>query len=192
METSILTSTKKVLGVPEDYTAFDLDILTFVNSAFSTITQLGIGPVNGIFIEDSIMKWEDLDLSTPQVSQVRSYIFLQTKMLFDPPATSYVLDAMQRQIDEHVSRLSYMRENDRSEIVEDPEIPVVGESATGAVVDAAYVWIINHDLHFFPAAVKCYELESDDEIEPEEVQYINNNQILALWPVPTAGRWRVS
>jgi hypothetical protein len=53
MEQSILTSTKKILGVSANYTAFDLDIITHINSVFSTLNQLGVGPANGFMIEDS-------------------------------------------------------------------------------------------------------------------------------------------
>jgi hypothetical protein len=53
LSTSILTSTKKILGVSADDTVFDLDIITHINSAFSTLCQLGIGPATGFMIEDA-------------------------------------------------------------------------------------------------------------------------------------------
>lgn len=112
MDNSILTSTKKVLGLAADYTAFDEDVLIHINSAFSTLTQLGIGPSTGFMIEDSSTDWSefvDMD-SDPQFNSVKSYVFLKTKMLFDPPQTSFVIDALNKQIEEMEWRLNVHRE----------------------------------------------------------------------------------
>jgi hypothetical protein len=110
MESSILTSTKKILGISEDYTAFDPDILTHINSALSTLNQLGVGPINGVFIDDAIAVWSDLQLPANQLNLVRTYVYLKTRMLFDPPATSFLIEAIERQIAEHEWRLSVFRE----------------------------------------------------------------------------------
>lgn len=110
METSILTSTKKILGVGNEYTAFDLDILTHINSAFSSLDQLGVGPVGGFFIEDTVAVWADLALPQNQLNMVRTYIFLKARALFDPPATSFAIEAMNKQIQEHEWRLNVFRE----------------------------------------------------------------------------------
>jgi hypothetical protein len=112
METSILTSTKKILGLAEDYTAFDLDVITHINSAFSTLTQLGIGPDAGFMIQDATANWDDfVDTDTDmQYNAIKSYVYLKTRMLFDPPTTSYLIDAMQQQIAQLEWRLSTHRE----------------------------------------------------------------------------------
>ncbi len=111
MESSILISTKKILGVAANYTAFDLDIITHINSALSTLDQLGVGPVLGFAIEDDTSLWSDLAIPQNQLSMVRTYIFIKTRMLFDPPTTSFLIDAMNKQIQEHEWRLSVFREN---------------------------------------------------------------------------------
>lgn len=112
MEQSILTSTKKILGVAEDYTVFDLDIITHINSAFSTLTQLGVGPAIGFQIDDASEVWADFieDDADLQWNSVRSYVFLRVKQLFDPPATSYLISAQQKQIEELEWRLNTHRE----------------------------------------------------------------------------------
>ncbi len=112
MEQSILNSTKKILGVAEDYTVFDLDIITHINSAFSTLTQLGIGPPEGFAIEDASDEWgEFIDIDTdPQFNSIKSYVFLRVRMLFDPPQTSYLIAAAERQIEELEWRLNVHRE----------------------------------------------------------------------------------
>jgi hypothetical protein len=112
MEQSILTSTKKILGLDADYTAFDLDIITHINTAFSTLTQLGVGPAEGFMIEDEREKWDDfIDIdSDNQLNSVKSYVFLRVKQLFDPPQTSYLIDSTERQIEQLEWRLNVHRE----------------------------------------------------------------------------------
>jgi hypothetical protein len=112
METSILTSTKKVLGVAEDYTVFDEDIIMHINTAFSTLTQLGVGPVDGFMIEDATTEWNEFIVDDIQYNSVKSYVFLKVAMLFDPPQTSYLITAKEKQIAELEWRLNVHREED--------------------------------------------------------------------------------
>jgi hypothetical protein len=111
METSILKSTKKILGIGLDDDSFDLDIVTHINSAFSTLHQLGIGPVDGFVIEDEDAEWADFGVTKiPILSQLKTCVYLQVKMLFDPPGTSYLIDSLNKQLGEQQWRLSVMRE----------------------------------------------------------------------------------
>lgn len=112
MESSILTSTKKILGISEDLDVFDLDILTHINSTFSHLHQLGVGPVNIYSIEDADPKWTDLDVPPNQLHLVRTYMYLKVRMLFDPPTTSFLLDALRKVIEEHEQRLMLANELD--------------------------------------------------------------------------------
>lgn len=110
MEQSILKSTKKILGIADDYTVFDLDIITHINSAFSTLTQLGVGPSTGFMIEDAEPVWADFIGADLQNNSVKSYVFLKVRMLFDPPSTSYLISATEKQIQELEWRLNVHRE----------------------------------------------------------------------------------
>lgn len=110
MEQSILNSTKKILGIAADYTVFDLDIITHINTAFSTLTQLGVGPVGGFMIEDDSAEWADFIADDIQNNSVKSYVFLRVRQLFDPPSTSYLISAMEKQIQELEWRLNSHRE----------------------------------------------------------------------------------
>lgn len=110
MEQSILTSTKKILGISEDYTVFDLDIITHINSAFSTLTQLGVGPAAGFMIDDAEALWTDFIADDFQYNSVKSYVFLKVRQLFDPPSTSYLISAVESQIQELEWRLNVHRE----------------------------------------------------------------------------------
>jgi hypothetical protein len=124
MEQSILTSTKKILGIAADYTAFDLDIITHINAAFSTLTQLGVGPADGFMIEGADEEWYDYIEDDVQLNTVKSYVFLKTRQLFDPPTTSYLITAMEKQIQEFEWRLNTNRES--TEWV-DPDPPVLDD-----------------------------------------------------------------
>lgn len=110
MEQSILNSTKKILGIAADYTVFDLDIITHINTAFSTLTQLGVGPAHGFMINDATETWQDFIGDDLQNNSVKSYVFLKVRSLFDPPQTSYLIQATERQIQELEWRLNVHRE----------------------------------------------------------------------------------
>jgi len=111
MEQSILNSTKKILGIAADYDAFDLDIMTHINTALSTLTQLGIGPPEGYMIEEPDDAWGDFIEDDINLNPVKSYVFLRVRQLFDPPATSYLVTAMEKQIQEFEWRLNVHREH---------------------------------------------------------------------------------
>lgn len=113
MENSILTSTKKILGLPEEYTAFDHDIIVHINSVFSTLTQLGVGPVGGFVIEDETTQWDEYattGVPVNDMNSVRTYVFLKVRQYFDPPTTSFMIEASERQIAELEWRLNVSRE----------------------------------------------------------------------------------
>lgn len=111
MSGSILDDTKKVLGLDKDYDAFDTDVIMHINTAFSTLTQLGIGPVMGFMIEDDQKTWaEIIGDEDHNLSAVKSYVYLRVRLLFDPPSTSYHLTAIKDQIKELEWRLNVHRE----------------------------------------------------------------------------------
>lgn len=112
METSILKSIKKVLNQPEDYTAFDEDIMLYANGAFSTLHQLGVGPQDGFFILDETAEWDDFPCTdSQQIHLVKTYIYLRVRILFDPPSPGYLVTAMEAQLREYEWRLSVARES---------------------------------------------------------------------------------
>jgi hypothetical protein len=111
MELSILTGTKKILGIDAAYTVFDHDIITHINTAFSTLTQLGVGPAEGFMIEDDTAEWTDfITDGDQQYNSVKTYVWLKVRQLFDPPSTSYLIGAFKDQIEELEWRLNTHRE----------------------------------------------------------------------------------
>lgn len=121
MEQSILKSVKKILGVEDTNLAFDLDIITHINSAFSTLWQLGVGPATQFVIEDDSAEWSEFYAEDDSVMNlVRSYVFLKVRSIFDPPATSYAIGALEKQIEQFEWRLNASRE-DEHWVDPDPE-----------------------------------------------------------------------
>lgn len=103
---SILTSIKKLLGIAEEYTQFDEDIIMHINTVFLNLTQLGVGPEEGFMIEDDVDDWEDFIEDSTQLQAVKSYMYLKVKLLFDPPLSSSVIESMNRMIAELEWRLN--------------------------------------------------------------------------------------
>lgn len=109
---SILTSVKKILGVDEDYTAFDEDIIVHINTTFSKLNQLGIGPNVGFAIEDDTATWDELLGTDLRLNSVKSYTYLCVRLMFDPPNTSYLIDSMDKQVKELEWRINTYREEE--------------------------------------------------------------------------------
>lgn len=118
MEESILNTVKKIVGVDTAYEVFDLDLITHINSVFAILHQLGIGPAEGFFIEDDFAIWSDFFVvDEPRYNQVKTYIYLKVRLLFDPPSTSFAIEAMNRQIQELEWRITAMRDEIMTEEV---------------------------------------------------------------------------
>lgn len=126
MITSILTSVKKTLGLPETDVSFDEDIILFTNSVFATLNQLGVGPADGFAIEDKVPTWDAFLGSDKRKNNIKQYVLLRVRMAFDPPSTSYHQTAMEEQIKELEWRINVYRES--TEWVDpDPDIPLVDD-----------------------------------------------------------------
>ena len=109
---SILTSIKKMLGIAEEYTQFDADIIMYINSVFTTLTQIGVGPSEGFYIENQDEIWEDFIPDQNKIQAVKTYIYLKVRLLFDPLSVgSATLASYERQIQELEWRLNFIAEN---------------------------------------------------------------------------------
>lgn len=105
MADSILNDVKKLLNIDESYTVFDRDIVLHINSVFSTLTQLGVGPAEGVIIQDSVSEWEEFFGGDNRLNAVKTYVYLRVRLLFDPPGTSFGITAVENQARELEWRL---------------------------------------------------------------------------------------
>lgn len=111
---SILTSIKKLLGIDENYTHFDADIIMHINSVLSILTQMGVGPANGFSIKGKEEVWSDFITANQSIfSLVKSYVYIKVRLLFDPPLSSAAIESINRQISEFEWRLFVAADNIR-------------------------------------------------------------------------------
>lgn len=103
---SILTSIKKLLGITEEYENFDQDIIMHINSAFMILNQLGVGPKSGFSINDKSSTWDEFIPESSNLEAVKTYVHLKVKLMFDPPLSSTVIEAIKSQINELEWRLN--------------------------------------------------------------------------------------
>lgn len=108
---SILTSIKKLLGITEEYTAFDSDITMHINSVFLILSQLGVGPANGFTITSKDDIWTDFLESSNLLNAVKSYVYLKVRLLFDPPTSSSAVDSIKNMISEFEWRINVEAES---------------------------------------------------------------------------------
>lgn len=105
MNDSILNSVKKLLGITDDYTYFDIDIMIHINTAISILFQLGVG--DGQFVlTDPTQVWSDFINTENNLELVKTYIYLKVKTYFDPGTNSGLLESINRQIAELEWRLN--------------------------------------------------------------------------------------
>ena len=104
-EESILDYVKKLLGIQKDYTHFDPDIIYGINAAFAVLTQLGVGPEEGFMVSDDTAKWTDFVSDTARLSLIKEYVYLKTRLLFDPPTSAALIDVMNKSASEYEWRL---------------------------------------------------------------------------------------
>jgi len=103
---SILTSIRG-LFVEKDDTSFDDDLIMHINSTFMILNQLGVGN-SGFMITDDTSKWSDF-LGTsdlPFLAATKTYVFDSVKLIFDPPANSFLVNAIEKRMKEYEWRLN--------------------------------------------------------------------------------------
>ena len=112
---SILDSVKKVIGMDPSYTAFDIDIIMHINTQFSKLYNLGVGPKNAAFeIEDNTATWGDFLQGKTNINMVKTYVCMAVRLIFDPPPTSFGIEAVKTEIQELGWRLNVLDDNTHS------------------------------------------------------------------------------
>lgn len=109
MEDSILTSVKSVVRLTERENAFDPEVIMHINASLAEVGQLGISP---IFIEDKEALWSDLEIPSDQLNLLKTYVYLNVRLLFDPPDAGFLVTSMQNQRDKYEWRLRVMRDDE--------------------------------------------------------------------------------
>ena len=111
LEENILSSIKKLLGLNDGVTVFDTDIVIHINTVFANLTQIGVGPQNdegkniGFKISTGDEVWGDFTSNDILIENVKTYVYIKVKMVFDPPTSSALIDAYNAQAKELEWRL---------------------------------------------------------------------------------------
>lgn len=115
----ILNSIKKLLGVSKDDESFDFDILVYINAALAQLSQLGLSEVDKHPIVSTTDTWFDLIGDRTDLENVKTYIYLKTKMIFDPPPNSAAIESINRMIAELEWRIANLETN-KGVIIDEP------------------------------------------------------------------------
>ena len=105
MEESILKTIKQLIGCPDDFEQFDLDLIVHINSAFATLTHLGVGPKEGYRIIGADNVWSEFEDNAQKLSLIKDYVYIKTRLLFDPPTSGSLMDILKEQLKEMEWRL---------------------------------------------------------------------------------------
>ena len=112
---SILTTVKKLIGLDEEYDAFDQDILIYINSILFELEQIGLKSKEGFVLSDKTAVWLDYTDNERILNVLKPYVYLKTKLLFDPPTSSIAMNALEMQISEYEWRINSEAECYREE-----------------------------------------------------------------------------
>ena len=112
---SVLNTTKKLLGLDADDDSFDSDICIGINSAILTLSQLGLEGKEGFIVTDDTQEWSDYLNDNKLLPMVQQYIHLKTKMSFDPPQNSFVIENLKQIITELEWRIRMVSETNNKE-----------------------------------------------------------------------------
>lgn len=115
MQNSILLTIKQMLGIPSEYSVFDEELVVYINTVIAALRQLGVGPENGFAITGENDSWGDYIGDTLMYENVKSYIYLKVRMMFDPPSSSFVLEAFKNQAAEIEWRIYIQADEDKDE-----------------------------------------------------------------------------
>lgn len=100
MSDSVLLSIKQMLGISPEDTSFDVNVIMSINTALTTLMDLGLTEVEDEIVIDDDMTWDDLLGGRTDIEYIKTYVYQKVKMIFDPPTSTAAIDAMQRSISE--------------------------------------------------------------------------------------------
>lgn len=103
---SILDTIKDLSDINNSDSAFDTEMISYINSAFFNLYQLGIGPDKGFHITDNTQTWHDYVNDESLIGEIQLYIKLKIRLVFDPPVNSFVVTSIENQIKEIEWRLN--------------------------------------------------------------------------------------
>lgn len=105
MDDSILNSVKDMIAGGAIHEHFDNELIMHINTVIANLREIGIGPEEGFAIKDESATWSDLVGDSKKLEAVKSYVSFKVRMMFDPPTSSAVSEAIKANIQELEWRL---------------------------------------------------------------------------------------
>ena len=118
---SILDSIKQMVTGNVEDTNFDRELIIFINSALSIVNKLGVGP-DGYKITSKNNVWSEFLLDRTDLELVKTNVYLRVRLMFDPPTNSFLVTAINDQIQEGNWYIELYHKVEVPVIPEDPEI----------------------------------------------------------------------
>jgi hypothetical protein len=115
MEKSILKTIRKMVGGDDSNTAFDTDLMIFINSAFFNLFQCGVGETAPVRITDVADEWDQKFPSEKCIDEIKTFVYSKTKLSFDPPSTSFGIEALEKLANEAECRILMQKEQEAIE-----------------------------------------------------------------------------
>lgn len=104
MDTKILDDIRSLMGSGTD-SIFDTDLLIYINSFLADLTQVGVGPVQGM-VADKNTTWRQFTGNEKLFQAIRTYVYIKTRLIFDPPQSGFVTTSMQESAKELLWRIN--------------------------------------------------------------------------------------
>lgn len=105
LNTSILTDVKEACGIVPEYDVFDNQLINDINSAFSTLHQLGYGPTGGFSIDGTEEKWNEV-IKSDRFNFIKQYVIMKVHLMFDPPTSSIAVEQLNKEVAEYEWRIT--------------------------------------------------------------------------------------
>lgn len=106
MNESILNSIKKLIGIDTDDNSFNTDLMIHINSVFFILQQLGVGPDKPFSITGDGETWSDFVSDVDEINAVKTYVYMKTRIVFDPPTNGTIMESLKEAINEYEFRLN--------------------------------------------------------------------------------------
>lgn len=127
---SILANISKLLGIQVEEDYFNADVLIHINSAFNRLCQLGVGPDTPYKITGTNEIWSNFMPNIAEYEDVKTYIYLYVRLIFDPPTSGFVTNAYKEELNELVWRMTVQADNESDDIYNPGMIYKVGDKIT--------------------------------------------------------------
>lgn len=112
MNESILNTIKSMLGIADGYSAFDAELVAHINTSISELNHIKVG-IEDFFIEDKTFTWDEFIPDNKKLQNMaKQYVHINVRLVFDPPANSFVVDSLTKQKDELYWRMYEIAERE--------------------------------------------------------------------------------